>query len=169
MEDKIVYQYLLGLGSNLGYRKNNLERAINELSQILFDIKQSSLYESEAMLTKNAPKGWDMHYLNMCLTGCSSLKPTDIFPIFQKIEEKIGKGIHNKRWSPRSIDIDILLVDSLLIKQDNLQIPHPAMLLRDFVLIPAIEIWPDAKHPETGEVLKNIKPKIITNTKKYAD
>ncbi|MDJ1304865.1 MAG: 2-amino-4-hydroxy-6-hydroxymethyldihydropteridine diphosphokinase [Candidatus Midichloria sp.] len=164
-----MYKYLLGLGSNIGDRKKNLEKAITELAQILADIKQSSLYESEAMLPENALKEWDIPYLNMCLTGWSPLEPIRIFPLFQKIEGKIGRKTSKERWAPRFIDIDILLVDNLLIQQSNLQVPHPAMLLRDFVLLPAVEIWPDAKHPISGEFLKNIKPKIITNIKKYAD
>ncbi|CAG7590514.1 2-amino-4-hydroxy-6-hydroxymethyldihydropteridinediphosphokinase, partial [Hyalomma marginatum] len=164
-----VYKYLLGLGSNIGDRKKNLEKAITELAQILANIKQSSLYESEAMLPENAPKEWDIPYLNMCLTGYSSLEPRKIFPLFQKIEEKIDRRTSKGRWAPRFIDIDVLLVDNLLIQQSDLQVPHPAILLRDFVLLPATEVWADAKHPISGEFLKNIKPKIITSIKKYAD
>ena len=162
-----MYKYLLSLGSNLGYRKQNLTKAISEISKVLNDYKISSIYQSQAMLPTHFNANCDLPYLNICVTGYSILSPCDFLFIMQGIEKMLGKETHSMIWLPRTIDIDILLVDGMVSNQKHLRLPHPGLLIRDFFLVPAIEIWPDAKHPIIQVLLADIKPTIVTQLKKY--
>lgn len=164
-----MYRYLISLGSNLGDRKQNLVKAVTEISNFLNEYKASSIYHSQAMLPAHFKAEWDLPYLNMCITGYSSLSPHDFLCIMQNIEKLLGKETNALKWSSRTIDIDILLVDNMINNQKHLRLPHPGLLIRDFFLVPTIEILPNVKHPIIQQLLINIKPTVLTQLKKYED
>ena len=164
-----MHRYLLSLGSNIGDRKQNLLLAVKEIAKLLRNCEVSSIYQSQALLPFDFDVKWDMPYLNMCVVGYSELSPHDFLSKMQHIEKALGKEINALTWSPRTIDIDILLVDQLISNLDHLRLPHPGLLVRDFFLIPASEIWPDATHPIIKASLINIRPTILTQLKKYED
>lgn len=152
---KIVY---LSLGSNLGERETNLERALALLQRSEIDIsKRSSIYETAPQELVHQP--W---FLNMAVQAETTLLPVNMLRVLQSVEHDLGrdrsKGV---RFGPRAIDIDILLYGRAVIRSQQLTIPHPRMLERRFVLEPLLEIAPELRDPITGTPLRNYLPGVI--------
>ncbi|AZL16206.1 2-amino-4-hydroxy-6-hydroxymethyldihydropteridine diphosphokinase [Rickettsiales endosymbiont of Stachyamoeba lipophora] len=135
----------LGLGSNLGDLEYNIAQAISLLRQKVSIQKVSSYLYNKALLPPNAPKEWEQDFLNIALIGQTTLPPHELLNFIKNIEEQLGRTKNYQQWSPRIIDIDILLYDHLQINEGKLQIPHKEMLKRDFVIIPLKEILPNLK------------------------
>ena len=135
----------LGLGSNLGDRKEFLSMACNYLSsQVITGFRASSIYESEPLLKMKQSK-----YFNMVVCGLTVLSPKDLLKKCQQIEISLGR-IRRGHWDSREIDIDILSYGNRTIIKDNLVIPHPEIENRSFVLRPMLELSPEWLHPENG-------------------
>ncbi|CUU10014.1 2-amino-4-hydroxy-6-hydroxymethyldihydropteridinediphosphokinase [Candidatus Kryptobacter tengchongensis] len=133
----------LGIGSNLGDRIKYITRALVALSKLPKTriTRVSSLYETEPYGRKDQP--W---FINIVVEIFTELSPFELFKKCKAIETKLGRQTR-ERWAEREIDIDILLYDDLVISAEELQIPHPDMHNRRFVLIPLGEIAPGAFHP----------------------
>ena len=141
----------LGLGSNLGDRKEFLSMAYNHLcSEAIREFRASSIYESDPLLKMRQPK-----YFNMVICGLTVLSPPELLKKCQQIEISLGR-IRRERWGPRVIDIDILSYGSRIIDIDDLVIPHPEIENRSFVLMPMLELSPEWLHPETGITIKEL-------------
>ena len=141
----------LGLGSNLGDRKEFLSMACNYLSsEVITEFRASSIYESEPLLKMKQSK-----YFNMVVCGLTILSPKDLLKKCQQIEISSGR-IRRKRWGSREIDIDILSYGSRVIDKDDLVIPHPEIENRSFVLMPMLELSPEWLHPENGITVKEL-------------
>ena len=129
----------LGLGSNLGNRQANIERAIELISERVGEvIRRSSLIETE-------PWGFESEniFLNGVILCETTLTPRQVLRKTQKIERDMGrkkKTVNSQLYSDRPIDIDILLYDDLTVDEPDLKIPHPLMQERDFVMIPLQEL-----------------------------
>lgn len=136
----------LGLGSNLGNREENLEKAISEISKFAKVVLKSSVYESEPVGYANQED-----FLNMVIEIESELAPRELLSKLLQAESNLGR-VRTIKNGPRTIDIDILLYGNLALNEDNLIIPHPRMNERNFVLIPLGEIAPE---------LFNLKPWIL--------
>ncbi len=135
----VVY---IGIGSNLGNRQENCLRAIELLQKKGIIVKKrSSLYETEPWGVKDQPL-----FLNMVIEIETVLKPKVLLKILKDVEKKGGRG-KSIKWGSRIIDLDILLFDNIVLNEDDLEIPHPLMHKREFVLRPLCEIAPDIKHP----------------------
>ncbi|MBI4680694.1 MAG: 2-amino-4-hydroxy-6-hydroxymethyldihydropteridine diphosphokinase, partial [Nitrospirae bacterium] len=142
----IVY---LSIGSNLGKRKENCEKAISLLIKKGIKVtKRSSRIETEPWGIKDQPK-----FINMAVEAETLLKPEEFLKILKEIESNLGRG-ESARWGPRSIDLDILFYDGLILKTPELEIPHPLIQKREFVLIPLCEIAPDKIHPVLKKSVK---------------
>jgi 2-amino-4-hydroxy-6-hydroxymethyldihydropteridine diphosphokinase len=139
----------LGLGSNLGDRQANLDRALEFLSQRLRMGKVSSIYDTEPLGDSNQPR-----FLNLVCQAFTRLEPTALLALAKGIERKLGRT--GKSGKPRSIDIDILLYGDQAIETPELVIPHPKMTERAFVLIPLDEIASDIVHPVAGKTVKEL-------------
>jgi 2-amino-4-hydroxy-6-hydroxymethyldihydropteridine diphosphokinase len=133
----------LSLGSNLGNRGKNLEEAISLIGKLPCTKIQrvSKIYETEPRDVKNQP--W---FLNCILIIETILPPRKLMKELQIIEKKVGRK-NRRKWSPREIDIDIVLYDTLKVNEEDLQIPHKRMHERAFVLVPLVEVAPDVVHP----------------------
>ena len=135
------YKALLGLGSNLNDPANQLITAINSISshQDIQLERCSSFYQS----LPQGPQDQDL-FINAVVSIHTNLAPQALLKLLQKIETKQGK-VKLRHWGERCIDLDILFIDQLSIKltAPDLLVPHPYALVRDFVLIPALEIEPD--------------------------
>jgi 2-amino-4-hydroxy-6-hydroxymethyldihydropteridine diphosphokinase len=130
----------LSLGSNVGKRKANLRSAIEKLGELGKIAAVSSFYETEPMEFTAQP--W---FLNCAVEIRTELTSQDLLIRILAIEQQMGR--HRRRSKgPRNIDIDILLFGDSVIDTPQLQIPHPAMHERRFVLEPLTEIAPDVKH-----------------------
>jgi 2-amino-4-hydroxy-6-hydroxymethyldihydropteridine diphosphokinase len=140
--------YLL-IGGNLGDRQANLARTIVLISErcgILLQL--SSVYETAAWGMRDQPD-----FLNQVLLISTALPPQKLLELLLEIEHELGR-FRGEKNGPRVIDIDILLYNDAIIHEPGLQIPHPRMASRRFVLTPLAEIAEELIHPETG---KNIR------------
>lgn len=132
----------LGLGSNLGDKKENLEKACHLISSEIGQIIGfSSLYITEPWGNTEQDQ-----YINQVVRIFTDLDPAFLLAQLHKIEDKIGR-IRDEKWGPRIIDIDLLYYGKYVIDRDDLIIPHPELTERNFVLEPLAEIAPDYMHP----------------------
>jgi 2-amino-4-hydroxy-6-hydroxymethyldihydropteridine diphosphokinase len=129
----------LGLGSNIGDRRLNLEDAIRLLN-LEVDLA-SSIYETEPVDYLNQP--W---FLNQVIKTKTLLNPDELLLRCQSIENTLGR-IREINKGPRTIDIDLLLYNDVVLQSDSLILPHPGIADRRFVLVPLDEIAPDFMHP----------------------
>ena len=142
---KLIY---LGIGSNLGNRKNNIYKAKLRLSQNNISIlKSSNFYETLSWPNHKNPK-----FLNIVLKVETSLSPSKLLYICKEIEKTLGRKKTAKN-APRECDIDILDYDNKQMNGDVI-LPHPNMHNRNFVLFPLFEINKNWKHPISGEHIK---------------
>ena len=160
---KIVY---LGIGSNLGDRFRNIEKAKISLTenQIII-IKSSSYYETLSWPNKNYPK-----FLNIVLKVKTNLEVINLLNICKKIEKSLGRKKTSKN-SPRECDIDILDYNKTNNLAKNINLPHPRMHKRNFVLIPLFEIDKNWIHPRSKQHIKSLILTLsntdITSIKQY--
>ncbi|MEX0589653.1 MAG: 2-amino-4-hydroxy-6-hydroxymethyldihydropteridine diphosphokinase [Xanthobacteraceae bacterium] len=133
-------EVFLGLGGNLGDRASNLAAARAALARgALTNTSASSIYETEPW--GPVPQG---RYLNQVVSGSSELPPRALLAKLFEIERALGRDrAREERYGPRTIDLDILLYGDLTMQEPELQIPHPRMMERPFVLVPLAEIAPD--------------------------
>ncbi len=150
----------LSLGSNLGDRHNFLQEAIARLSQAIAPVSAVSSF------IETAPWGFDSPhpFLNAAVAIPTDLSPEKVLEITQKVERDMGRNYKRsfgEAYRDRVIDIDILMIDDLVYRSTFLQIPHPHMCERDFVLVPLGEIAADISYPFTGvkiyQILKNLR------------
>ena len=139
----------LGIGTNLGDRAENLTRAVALISEQVGTVLACSSF------METAPWGFtsDNHFLNAVLAVDTALSPLELLRVTQSIERELGR-LHKTidgNYSDRIIDIDILLYEDLTIVSEELTIPHPYILMRDFVYLPLGEIAP--------EVLRDLRAK----------
>lgn len=136
-------EVILGLGSNLGNRLHNLEKAIYLIEEKVGDPESiSSVYWS-------APWGDPTlrPFLNLVVALNTKLDPNKLLGTLEKIELQLGRKTGKGKFKNRPIDIDILFFGKTIIQQENLIIPHPGISSRRFVLLPLAEIRPDLIHP----------------------
>lgn len=142
--DTVVTVYL-GLGTNLGDRAANLSEALRRIAAFVQVERQSSVYETEPVGYAEQPDFW-----NMVVSGSTDLPAGQLMDELLAVERALGRQRTFKN-APRIIDIDILLYDDIVTTDHALQIPHPRMQERAFVLRPLLEIAPDARDPRTRE------------------
>lgn len=134
----------IALGTNLGDRRANLLRAIELLRTRMQITRLSSLYETEAAYVTDQPE-----FLNMALGAQiddQAMPPRDLLRFVNEIERRMGRE-RLVRYGPRVIDVDILSYGDRLVMEEDLIIPHPRIVERDFVLAPLQEIAPDLVLP----------------------
>jgi 2-amino-4-hydroxy-6-hydroxymethyldihydropteridine diphosphokinase len=136
----------IGLGSNVGDRAANLRAAANLISKNIGKIAKSShIYETQPWgKTDQEP------FLNQVVMANTTLDPRGLLEKISKIERELGRERRQKneeKWGPRIIDIDILFYGKRVVRDKGLEIPHPELHKRAFVLVPLLEIAPDLEHP----------------------
>lgn len=151
----------LGLGTNLGNKKENLERAIKQINeQIGRIISRSSFYDT-------TPWGFqsENRFLNAVVKVETNLTPEKLLDITQTLEEQAGRTgkTDTQGYSDRLIDIDILFFNNIILKNELLEIPHPQIQKRDFVLLPLVEIAPDLRHPVLHCTMRDLLQQLQTN------
>jgi dihydroneopterin aldolase/2-amino-4-hydroxy-6-hydroxymethyldihydropteridine diphosphokinase len=132
----------LSLGSNMGDRKANIEKALESLERDprIYLVKVSSYYEAAPMYVEDQP---DFYNISAMLKV--GLDPFSLLGLIKGIEHDMGRRTGQKRYGPRPIDIDILYYGNRTIKSDILEIPHPLIMERKFVLLPLSEIAPNIR------------------------
>ena len=146
MTESLVF---IGLGANLGDAGHTLELAKNAILNIdnvrLFSC--SSFYRSRPLDKRSSPD-----YCNAVLGVYTHLSPVSMLQRLQEIELDFGRQRSDDRWASRTLDLDILLIDDIVIDLPDLCVPHYDMHNRDFVLFPLLEIAPDSVIPGKGSV-----------------
>lgn len=134
------------LGSNIGDKKNYIDKACIEIEKVIGNIELYSSYY------QTSPWGFESNdeFLNRAITVCSTLDPNEIMTILLEIEGDLGRvrSDAGAGYQSRTIDLDILLIDDLIINNELLVVPHPRMTERKFVLVPLAEIAGGFIHPE---------------------
>jgi 2-amino-4-hydroxy-6-hydroxymethyldihydropteridine diphosphokinase len=125
----------LGLGSNLGDRAAYLQGAVDALPDV---VAVSRFYETDPV---GGPEG-QPPYLNAVVELDTEMSPGDLLDWCRRLEAAAGR-VRTERWGPRTLDVDVLLVGDLVIDEPDLQVPHPRMWERSFVLIPLAELAPE--------------------------
>ena len=153
---KSFHRVFIGLGTNLGNRKQHLAEAVQQVSMHIGTIiKPSGLYETPAWGLIEQPD-----FLNQVLEVQTHLSPQEVLSKLLAIEQEMGR-IRTQKWGPRLIDLDILFYDDLVLDKPNLKIPHPYIQERAFVLEPLFEIAPDFIHPvfkkTSAELLRKLQ------------
>ena len=155
----------LGIGSNIGNRITNINKACHLLTNFCSIVKISNFYESNSWPNEKFPK-----YLNIIIKCNTVLKPILLLKNLKNIETSLGRK-KNKKNFPRTCDIDIIDFKGLKHNDKFLQIPHPRMLNRNFVLFPLFEIEKNWKHPKNNisidRLLKKLDLKSLRSIKIY--
>ena len=145
-----MFPILLGLGSNLGERFDNLTSAIEALAPEIMVQTVSPTYETQPLYVTQQPE-----FLNLLVRATTTLSPISLLDSIQALEVELGRK-PSVRFGPRIIDIDIIDYDSLILNLESLTIPHPRMHERLFVLRPLINIVPNWIHPRTGKTVQQL-------------
>lgn len=140
MTSKKTTRAALGLGSNIGDTKANLDTALSRLGSTpgITLMVSSSGYRTPPW----GPVPQD-DYRNICAVVNTSLSARDLLTTCLSVEKDMGR-VRDIRWGPRLIDIDVLIYGTETVDENGLTIPHPRMAERAFVLVPLAEIWPEA-------------------------
>ncbi|MCL5674660.1 MAG: 2-amino-4-hydroxy-6-hydroxymethyldihydropteridine diphosphokinase [Candidatus Omnitrophica bacterium] len=144
-------EVFIGIGSNIGKREENINKTLELMSERINIDNVSRFY-------KNPPQEGVQggYFINCVVKGETEDSPWEIALFLQKIEEKLGRKSGHNKGEARTIDLDILFYGDIRINKKGLQIPHPRLHCRDFVLKGLLDIAPLKKHPVIGKSIKQL-------------
>ncbi len=147
------------MGSNLGDSLGYLEKSLEQLQQTpqIQVISHSKWYKTKAV----GPPQPD--YLNGCAILQVQLTPHELLKRLLEIEQQFGRS-RDEYWGPRTLDLDLLLYGNIILNSSTLQIPHPRLSQRAFVLVPLAEIVPDWIEPISGKTIKELLDSLNNNS-----
>lgn len=144
-------QAFFNLGSNIGDREDNLEKAVELLESYGIKVfEKSSLYNTDPWGLENQAK-----FLNQVVKVETDMSPKALVTLCGEVEKQLGR-IDSMRWGPRIIDVDLLLYEDQIVDVANCTVPHYLMHKRRFVLVPLVEIAPDIVHPVLKKTTKEL-------------
>ena len=151
----------IGIGSNLGSAITNCRQASALLTEHpkIKVISRSSFYETEPVGPKD--QNW---FVNAVVEVKTDLEPLLLLDALLAIEVEMGR-IRKEKWGPRIIDLDILLYGNLTLKNSRLEIPHPEMIQRRFVLAPLAELTPNSIHPTAKKSIQQLLSELPEDKK----
>ncbi len=145
----------IALGSNLGASLTILQDTLKILAQT-----SGVTLQAQSSWYQTAPVGPPQpDYINGCALLEVQLTPQELLDTLQKIEAQYGR-VRQERWGPRTLDLDLLLFDDLILETPTLQLPHPRMTERAFVLVPLAEIAPDWIEPVSGKAIAQLVQRV---------
>ena len=148
---------IIGLGGNIGDVRSAFEQAVAALGQNagLEICARSSLYRTAAVGPEQPS------YLNAAIMVAIETSARDLLSLCHQIEAAAGRDRKNEaRWGPRTLDLDLLISESVVCRGPILELPHPRLAHRAFALIPAAEIAPEWTHPPEGQTLAELAKKV---------
>lgn len=160
-EEILLRNVFIGLGSNQGERHEWLRVALAKLqnNKTVFGVRQSSIYETEPVGFRAQPS-----FLNQVVEISTSLTPHRLLEFLLQIENELGR-VRTRRWRPRNIDLDLLAYQRQELDSENLQLPHPEIPMRRFVLEPWREIAPDFKVPKWRRTVAELLTRCADRSK----
>ncbi len=153
----------LSLGTNLGDRARNLERAVTRLAEVLDALILSPVYETDPWGPIAQPD-----FYNLCLRGETTLDAPPLRRLLKELERALGR-VEGTRWGPRLIDIDLLFYDDLVLDAPTLTVPHPRIRGRAFVLIPLLDLADDLRHPALDRSIRSLAAEVDGTTVRRLD
>lgn len=144
----------LAMGTNLGDRENNLRVALNVLPLKVKATAVSRLYETAPAYVLD-----QLAFLNIAVKGQTALSPAELLDFLKRVEKSVGRE-KRIRYGPREIDLDIIFYDDLVLNLANLQIPHPRLAERAFVLRPLADIAADFVHPTEMQTVAELVARL---------
>lgn len=157
IREQTMARCLIGCGSNLGQRREQLDRAI-ELLRFMPGVTLHHASRYRETLAIGGPIEQSPFLNGACLIE-TDLPPQDVMQLLAAVENTLHRE-RGERWGPRTIDLDLLLYDDLVLETETLTLPHPRMSTRRFVLEPCVEIAPDVEHPQAGCTLRDLLENI---------
>jgi 2-amino-4-hydroxy-6-hydroxymethyldihydropteridine diphosphokinase len=155
----------LGLGSNVGDRRANLQAAVAELERRgVRVLASSSTYDTD-------PVGEVLDqpdFLNACVRIATDLEPEALLDVCKEVERELGRDLAARRHAPRPIDVDLLLLDGVELRTERLTIPHAQATSRRFVLIPLVELDPDLATPDGTRLADRLARLPVDEGVRYA-
>ncbi len=150
-----MHTVYLALGSNIGDKKKHIKNAIALLQKHMKSVRVAEFYENKPMYYEKQDD-----FINTVLMGQTELSPEELFTIVKQTEKEIGR-VKRFRNGPREIDIDILFYDNLVLNSKTLQVPHPRIQERDFVLNPFMKLSPNFLHPVLQRSIKQLQNDLL--------
>jgi 2-amino-4-hydroxy-6-hydroxymethyldihydropteridine diphosphokinase len=155
-----MFKCAIALGSNLGNSLDILENSLTVLANIPgIEIEKTSSWYQTKPVGNVEPQS---DYLNGCAVLEVAQNPTELLTILYATEIQFGR-VRRERWSARTLDLDLLLYDDLILDSPNLTIPHPRMHERAFVLVPLAEIAPNWIEPVSGMAIAKLLRSVDTS------
>lgn len=145
-----MIRVFLGIGTNLGDRERNLQEVRAVLSQKLVILEESSIYQTDPWGYLDQPA-----FLNQVIEAQTDLSSLNLLGFLKDTEKLLGRQA-NFRYGPRLIDLDILFYGNRIIQTPRLQVPHPRLTQRAFVLVPLSEIAPEFVHPQSKQTITQL-------------
>lgn len=146
-DNQLTQEAYIALGSNIGDREGLLQQAVKMIDEHagISVIKVSNMYETDPVGYTDQPA-----FLNMAISVSTVLSPIELLRSLLELEQRLGR-VRHQRWGPRTIDLDLLLYDNVILEQEELTLPHPRMMERAFVLVPLHDVIADS-HPLSEQV-----------------
>ncbi len=151
----------IALGSNLGSNLGNSREIVNKSLETLGNIQGIELVQASSLYQTTPVGPPQPDYVNACAILAVELSPLALLDALLSIEAQFGR-VRRERWQARTLDLDLLLYQDLILDSPRLTIPHPRMQERGFVLIPLAEIAPDWQEPITGKLIAQLAKEVDT-------
>lgn len=160
MDDEKLHRAFIGLGSNLGERKENILTALAHMKERGIMVQRlSSFIETAPYGVTDQPD-----FVNAAAEVVTKLQPLELLRTLLKIELDMGR-VRKRHWGERNIDLDLLLYEDVVMTSPELNLPHPDMQNRGFVLNPLAELAPEVVHPVLGKTLLQLQQELAAREK----
>jgi 2-amino-4-hydroxy-6-hydroxymethyldihydropteridine diphosphokinase len=150
---------VVGIGANLGDRLATMRSAVRGIEKLGSVRARSAVYETAALLAPGAPP--QPHFFNAAVLLETELAPDALLDALHAIEAAHGRE-RREKWGPRTLDLDVLWVDGMVVKTEKLVVPHPHLRERAFALRPLLDVAPGAKDPSTRTTYRLATGNTIT-------